>query len=168
MAVDDVCYVDSLVYDELRRLAICHLRREGSGNALDPTDLVSEVYLRLATSHIAFADRTHFLAIASRKMRQILVDHARKRFATKRGAGSAPVELDETQIATDRPRELVALDDALAELVRHNARKARVTALRYFGGLTHEEIAAMCGIHANTVSRDLRDSEAWLRCRMKI
>jgi RNA polymerase sigma factor (TIGR02999 family) len=166
--VNHVCYIDSRVYDELLELAICHLRREGSANVLDPTDLVSEVYLRLAASHIASADCTHFLAIASRKMRQILVDHARKRFATKRRPGSTPVELDETLIATDRPRELVALDDALDALVRHDERKARVTALHYFGGLTHEEIAAICGLHANTVSRDLRDSEEWLRCRMKI
>jgi RNA polymerase sigma factor (TIGR02999 family) len=159
------CEIDSLVYGKLRRLAAFHLRGDGRAHAFDPTDLVSEVYLRLAGAHLEFTDETHFFAIASRNMRQILVDHARKQFATKRGSGEHPVEFDETHVATDRPRELVALDDALEELVRFDERKARVTALRYFGGLTHDEIATVCGIHANTVSRDLRLSEVWLRGR---
>jgi RNA polymerase sigma factor (TIGR02999 family) len=159
------CEIDSVTYDKLRRLAAFHLRAEGRGHAFDPTDLVSEVYLRLAGAHLAFSDEAHFYAIASRNMRQILVDHARKQFATKRGSGDRPVEFDETCVATDRPRELVALGDALEDLVRLDERKARITALRYFGGLTHHEIAAVCGIHINTVSRDLRLSEAWLRGR---
>jgi RNA polymerase sigma factor (TIGR02999 family) len=142
------------------------LRRELRAYALDPADLVSEVYLRLAGTDLEFTDQAHFLAIASRKMRQILVDHARKHLASKRGAGERPVQFDEAQIATDRPRALVALGDALEELVRLDERKARVTALRYFGGLTHDEIAAACGIHTNTVSRDLHFSEAWLRGRV--
>jgi RNA polymerase sigma-70 factor (ECF subfamily) len=155
----------SLVYDKLRRLAAFHLRRELRGHALDPTDLVSEVYLRLAGAHVEFINQAHFLAIASRKMRQILVDHARKQLASKRGSGEGSVEFDETHMASDRPQELVALGDALEELVRLDERKARVTALRYFGGLTHDEIAMACGIHANTVSRELHLSEAWLRGR---
>lgn len=156
----------SLVYDKLLRLAAFHLRRELRAYALDPADLVSEVYLRLAGTDVEFTDQTHFLAIASRKMRQILVDHARKHLASKRGSGERPVQFDEAHVATDRPRALVALGDALEELVRLDERKARVTALRYFGGLTHDEIAAACGIHANTVSRDLRFSAAWLRGRV--
>jgi RNA polymerase sigma factor (TIGR02999 family) len=159
--------IDSLVYDKLRRIAAFHLRRELRARAFDPTDLVSEVYLRLAGAHLELMGQTHFFAIASRKMRQILVDHARKQFAAKRGSGDCPVEFDETHIATDRPPELVALGDALEELVRLDERKARVTVLHYFGGLTHEEIATVCGIHANTVSRDLRLSEAWLRGRFE-
>jgi RNA polymerase sigma factor (TIGR02999 family) len=153
------------VYDKLCRLAAFHLRRELRGHALDPTDLVSEVYLRLAGAHLEFVDQRHFLAIASRKMRQILVDHARKHLAAKRGAGKRSVELDESQVATDRPEALIALGDALEALVRLDERKARVTALHYFGGLTHDEIATACGIHANTVSRELHLSEAWLRGR---
>ena len=155
----------SLTYGKLCRLAARHLRRELSSHALDPTDLVSEVYLRLAGAQLELDDPAHFLAIASRKMRQILVDHARKRLTAKRGAGGSAVELDEAQVAIDRPRELIALGDALAALLRLDARKARVTALHYFGGLTHDEIAAVCGIHANTVSRELHLSETWLRGR---
>lgn len=155
----------SLVYDKLRRLAAFHLRKELDGHALDPTDLVSEVYLRLADAHLEFIDQAHFLAIASRKMRQILIDHARKHLASKRGSGERPVAFDEAHLAIDRPQELVALGDALEDLVRLDERKARVTALHYFGGLTHDEIAMACGIHANTVSRELHRSEAWLRGR---
>lgn len=155
--------VDSLMYEKLRRLAARHLRGERRAYALDPTDLVSEVYLRLAGADLEFTAQAHFFAIASRKMRQILVDHARRQCAAKRGSGACPVEFDETRFATDQPREQVALGDALEELVRFDERKARVTTLCYFGGLTQEEIATVCGIHANTVSRDLRVSEAWLR-----
>lgn len=155
----------SLVYDKLCRLAAFHLRKELRGHGLDPTDLVSEVYLRLAGAQLEFVDQTHFLAIASRKMRQILVDHARKHLAAKRGAGNRSVEFNESHLATDRPQALVALGDALEALVRLDERKARVTALHYFGGLTHDEIATACGIHANTVSRELHLSEAWLRGR---
>ena len=153
----------SLVYDKLCRLAACHLRKELRGLALDPTELVSEVYLRLAGAHLEFIDQAHFLATASRKMQQILVDRARRHLASKRGAGERSVEFDETHIATARSQEMVALGDALEELVRLDERKARVTALHYFGGLTHDEIATACGIHANTVARELHLSEAWLR-----
>ena len=92
--------------------------------------------------------------------------HARKHLASKRGAGERPVQFDEACVTTDPPRELVALGDALEDLMQLDERKARVTALRYFGGLTHDEIAAACGIHVNTVSRDLHLSEAWLRGRV--
>jgi RNA polymerase sigma factor (TIGR02999 family) len=157
-----------LIYDELRRLAAFHLRGERPGHTFGPTDLISEAYLRLAGgAQLEFADRAHFFAIASRSMRQILVDHARKRCAEKRGAGERPAELDETQISTDRPWELVALDDALEELTKLDERKARIVELHYFGGLTQEEIAAVCDIHVNTVARDLRLSEAWLRSQLR-
>jgi RNA polymerase sigma-70 factor, ECF subfamily len=157
-----------LIYDELRRLAAFHLRGERPGHTFSPTDLISEVYLRLAGgAQLDFADRAHFFAIASRNMRQILVDHARKRCADKRGAGERPLELDETRISTDRPWELAALDDALVELAKFDERKARVIELHYFGGLTQEEISAVCEIHVNTVSRDLRFSEAWLRRQLR-
>jgi RNA polymerase sigma factor (TIGR02999 family) len=156
-----------LIYDELRRLAAFHLRGERPEHTLGPTALISEAYLRLAGgAQLDFQDRAHFFAIASRSMRQILVDHARKRGAEKRGSGVAPAELDETRIVVDRPVELVALDDALDELARFDERKARVTELHYFGGLTQEEIAAVCDIHVNTVARDLRFSVAWLRSKL--
>ena len=157
-----------LIYDELRRLAAFHMRGERPGHTFGPTDLISEAYLRLAGGvQLEFKDRAHFFAIASRSMRQILVDHARKRCADKRGAGERPAEFDETRVAIDRPWELVALDDALEELTKFDERKARVTELHYFGGLTQEEIAAVCDVHINTVARDLRLAEAWLRSRMR-
>lgn len=157
-----------LIYDELRRLATYHLRGEESGRTYGPTDLISEAYLRLAGgAQLEFHDRAHFFAIASRSMRQILVDRARRRRAEKRGAGQRPVALDDTIIAIEPSWELVELNDALDELERLDQRKARITELHYFGGLTHEEIAVVCDIHVNTVSRDLRLSEAWLRNRLR-
>jgi RNA polymerase sigma-70 factor, ECF subfamily len=157
-----------ILLEELRRLAAFHLRGERPGHTYSPTDLISEAYLRLVGSaQLDFNDRAHFFAIASRNMRQILVDHARKHCAAKRGDGLRPVELDETRIATDRPSELVALDDALLELAQQDERKAKVIELHYFGGLTQAEIAAVLEVHVNTVARDLRFSEAWLRRFMR-
>jgi RNA polymerase sigma factor (TIGR02999 family) len=157
-----------LIFDELRRIAAFHLRGERPGHTLAPTELISEAYLRLAGgAQLEFQDRAHFFAIASRSMRQILVDHARKRGAEKRGAGERPAEFDETRVAIDRPAELVALDDALAELAQFDERKARITELHYFGGLTQDEIAAVCELHVNTVARELRLATAWLRTRLR-
>jgi RNA polymerase sigma factor (TIGR02999 family) len=156
-----------VIYDELRRLAAIHLRKERPEHTFSPTDLIGEAYLRLAGGgDLELADRAHFFAIASRNMRQILVDHARKRTADKRGAGERPVALDESRVAIDRPAELVALDEALGELAKFDERKARITELHYFGGLTQDEIAVVCELHVNTVARDLRFAEAWLRTRI--
>jgi RNA polymerase sigma factor (TIGR02999 family) len=152
-----------LIYDELQRLAVRLLRRE-SGPTLAPTDLIHEAYLRLAGGvQLDFKDRVHFFAISARCMRQILVDRARRRRADKRGSGDRPTVLDENLIAIERSWDLVALDDALEELAKHSERKARVVELYYFGGLTQEEIAAVCDVHVNTIARDLHFSEAWLR-----
>ena len=153
-----------LIYDEMQRLAVRLLQRERSGHTLAPNDLIHEAYLRLAGGmQLDFADRAHFFAIAARCMRRILVDRARRRRASKRGSGNRPTVLDENCIAIDRSPDLVALDDALDELAKHSERKARVIELHYFGGLTQDEIAAVCDVHVNTVARDLRFSEAWLR-----
>lgn len=153
-----------IIHHELRRLASLQLRGERKDHTLRPTELVSEAYLRLARGGaFGFTDRVHFFAIASRIMRQILVDHARNRSRGKRGGGVRPDELSETMVVTGRPWELVALDEALERLSRFDERKARVIELHYFGGLTHEEVAAVCNVHANTVARDLRLGEAWLR-----
>src|SRR5579863_10160868 len=114
-----------IVYAELRKLAASFMRGERPGHTLRPTDLVSEAYLRLLGAPPSdFADRAHFFAIAGRTMRQILVDHARRRGRDKRGGGDRPVTIDEDAIATDRPEVLVALDDALVELESFDARKA--------------------------------------------
>jgi len=153
-----------LIYDELQRLAVRLLRREQSGRTLAPTDLIHEAYLRLAgRMQLELKDRAHFFAIAAQCMRRILVDRARRRRADKRGAGERPTVLDEETVAIERSWDLVALDDALQELAKHSERKARVVELHYFGGLTQEEIAAVCDVHVNTVARDLHFSEAWLR-----
>lgn len=157
-----------IIHDELRRLASSQLRGERKDHTLRPTELVSEAYLRLAGGGaFGFNDRVHFFAIASRVMRQILVDHARNRSRGKRGGGVRPDEFKDTMVATGRPWELVALDDALEELAKFDERKARVIELHYFGGLTHEEIAAVCNVHTNTVARDLRLGEAWLRRELR-
>ena len=156
------------IYDELRRLSMLHLRGERPGHTFTPTDLISEAYLRLAEgAQLEFQDRAHFCAIASRCMRQILVDHARKRCAKKRGAGERAAEFDETRVSIDRPADLVALDEALVELAAFDDRRARIIELYYFGGLTQEEIAAVCDVHVNTVARDLRLATAWLRGQLQ-
>lgn len=153
-----------LIHDELRRLAAFHLYGERPGHTFSPTDMISEAYLRLASGgRLEFNDRAHFFAIASNNMRQILVDHARKRGTAKRGAGHRPVEFEDRRVAVDRPWELVELDDALLELAKQDERKSKVVELYYFGGLTQDEIAEVLGIHINTVGRELRFSEAWLR-----
>jgi RNA polymerase sigma factor (TIGR02999 family) len=152
-----------IVYEELRAIAAWHLRGERPGHTFRPTDLVSEAYLRLAGSEPPdWNDRAHFYAIAARTMRQILVDHARKRCAEKRGARDRRVTFEEQLVSTDRPEALAALDDALQELARLDERKARVVELHYFGGLNQEETAEVLGVHVNTVARDLRLAEAWL------
>jgi RNA polymerase sigma factor (TIGR02999 family) len=156
-----------LVYDELHRLADIHLRGERAGHTFRPTDLVSEAYMRLSKgTPPSLNDRIHFFAVAARSMRQILIDHARKRRARKRAAGEA-VELDADTIGTQRAEDLVALDDALQALTAIDERKGRIVELHYFGGLTQEEIATLIGVHANTVARDLRLGEAWLHRQLR-
>jgi RNA polymerase sigma factor (TIGR02999 family) len=160
--------VAPLIYDELRRIAAGHLLAERPGHTFSPTDLISEVYLKLAgRPSLDSDDRAHFFAIASRNMRQILVDHARKRCSGKRDAGERSLDLNKTVTAAEHPWNLIELDDALEALAELDPRKARIVELHYFGGLTHGEIAAVCEIHVNTVSRDLRFSEAWLGRELK-
>lgn len=156
------------VYHELHRIAAGYLHRERPGHTLRPTDLVSEAYVRLVGGeHPEWSDRVQFYAIAARTMRQILVDHARKRDAAKRGGGERPIELDDRVGHDARPIELLALDDALVALAEVDDRKARVIELVYFGGLTHDEIAKVLDVHVNTVARDLKVAEAWLQRRLR-
>lgn len=156
-----------IVYDELHRLAASHMRREHPGHTLSPTALVSEAFLRLAGDEPpAYEDRVHFFAVAARHMRRILVDHARRRGAGKRGGHDRPITFDESLISIDRPDELAALDDALDALAAVDERKARAVELHYFGGMAHKEIASMLAVHENTVARDLRLAEAWLHRQM--
>ncbi len=156
-----------LVYGELHRLAASYMRGERPGHTLAPTALVHEAYLRMvADDGREWSGRAHFLAIAARHMRRILVDHARRRSAGKRGSGRRATALDEAAIAVDRPQDLVALDDALRDLAAFDERKARIVELHYFGGLTQDEVAALLEVHVNTVARELRLARAWLQSQL--
>lgn len=151
-----------LVYTELHNLAVGFMRRQRPGHTLRATELVAAAYEKLAGASPDLTDRVHFLAVAARVMRQILVDHARERSAVKRGSGDRPVTLDEAAVAGGRADDLVDLDRALDELAKFDERRARAVELHYFGGLTHPEIAEVLEMHVNTVARDLRLAEAWL------
>jgi len=152
-----------LVYADLRRAAERLLRREKPGHTLQPTDLVHEAYLKLAGGQAADAvGRKHFVAIAARAMRQVLVDHARRRGAAKRGGG-LEVRVTNPEAALDVDlAELVALDDALTRLGERNPRLPRVVELRFFAGLTEEETAETLGVTPRTVQRDWVAARAWL------
>jgi RNA polymerase sigma factor (TIGR02999 family) len=154
-----------LVYDELRRLALSYLRRERPDHTLQPTALVNEAYLRLADqSNVGFHDRAHFFGVAAKVMRRILVDHARRHHAEKRGGLNHKVPLEDlaaTPAGFDF--DLVALDDALQALAAQDKRKSRIVELRFFGGLSVEETAEVLGVSAPTVKNDWRIAKAWLR-----
>jgi RNA polymerase sigma factor (TIGR02999 family) len=154
----------ALVYAELHRLARGKLRREGQSHSLQPTLLVHEVYMRMAGAGVDLQDRTHFLSLAARVMRRILVDVARLRQAEKRGGGDVRVTLTgELAAPSPDPVDVLTLNTALLRLQDLDARQADVVELSYFGGLTHPEIAAMLGISPATVDRDLRHARAWLK-----
>lgn len=152
-----------LVYAELRRLADSCLRRERPGHTLQRTALVHEAYLRLVGNNQPdFQDRAHFLGIAARIMRQILVDYARRRNAGKRSSAlKRPLE-EAGAAALERPASMIQLDDALTDLEKHDAQKARLIEMRFFGGLTAEESAAVLGLPLPEVRRELRIAQAWL------
>lgn len=155
-----------IVYDELRRLAASALRRERADHTLQPTALVHEAFLRLVdVPEDRWNDRGHFVAIASRAMRRILVDHARSRKALKRGHAEIRVPLDDVDVASSESGgvDLVALDEALGRLAALDERQARIVELRFFGGLTVEETAALIGSSARTVKRDWHMARAWLK-----
>lgn len=152
------------VYAELKKTAGALMRRERAGHTLQPTALVHEAWLRLVRQdRVTFEHRKQFFGLAAQLMRRILVDHARAAKAGKRGGGVEPASLDQVTIAAnDKTFELLALDDALTELGRVDPRQAQVIELRYFGGLTIDELAATLGVSAITVSRAQRAAEAWL------
>lgn len=153
-----------LVYAELRRMAHGHLGREPSGHTLSTTDLVHEAYVRLASQRQSVMQRPLFFTAASAAMRRILIDHARRHQAGKRGGGSAQrVPLDDAMLAADESSELlVALDAALTRLGEIDRRRAQVVECRYFGGLTEGETAEALGITARTVRRDWVRAKEWL------
>ncbi len=153
-----------LVYDELRVLAHRHLADEHRAETLNTTALVHEAYLKLVgLDRTTFRGRAYFFAVASRAMRQILVDHARHRDRLRRGGGVAPLELDEALAAADeRPADLVALDEALTRLSARDARMGQIVEFRFFGGLTAEEIGDVLDVSAALVTREWTVARAWL------
>lgn len=152
-----------LVYDQLRRLAHARLRHERSGHTLQTTGLVHEAYLKLVDiDRVQWNDRAHFFAVASRVMHRVLVDHARKRQAQKRGGGRVRVELEERFLSDAQAETLIELDDALQRLAACHHRAAQVVEYGYFGGLTNEETAEALSVSCSTVERDLRFARAWL------
>lgn len=157
-----------LVYQELRQRARNYLRQERPDHTLQPTALIHEVYLRLIGENLPeWKDRAHFFAIASRGMRQILVDHARRKGAGKRGSGVADLSLEEALVPSQSDdSNLLALDEALSQLAAFDERKCRIIEMRYFGGCTVEETAEALGIAGITVIRETRIAEAWLRRAM--
>ncbi len=158
-----------VVYDELRRQATRHLRRERRNHTLRPTALVHEAYLRLVGQRQAvWKSRNQFFAVAAQMMRRVLVDHARQHRAAKRAGSWCRVTLDEG-VASHEPRDLdlVALEDALSELAALDPEKARMVELRFFAGLTLEEAADVLGVSAATVTREWRMARAWLYRRMQ-
>ena len=156
------------VHQELRVIAARHMRRERQGHTLQTTALVNEAYLKLANlPAMDWRGRAHFFAVAASVMRRILVDHARRRLADKRGGGYDVLQLDEGLVyEPSRPAELIRLDDAMQRLAEKDARSSLVIELRFFGGLSIEESAAVLKVSPRTVKREWTFARAWLREEM--
>ncbi|MHC5024900.1 MAG: ECF-type sigma factor [Planctomycetota bacterium] len=157
-----------IVYDELRDLASAYLRRERRDHTLEPTALVHEAYLKLMNgAAVEIKSRTHFLAVAARGMKQVLVDHARKRHAAKRGGAWHQITLSGAVAVTDDGTvDPAVLPDVLAALARQDERAAEIVQLRFFGGLTIAEVAEVLEIPIQTADREWRHARAWLRKRL--
>jgi RNA polymerase sigma factor (TIGR02999 family) len=155
-----------VLYHELRRVAEAAMRAERANHTLQPTALVHEAFLRLAGDHGRFVSRAHFLGVAAGVMRRVLVDHARGRNAQKRGSGATLVaveDFDDLPQPASAGLDLVVLDDALSRLTALDARQGQIVELRFFGGLSVEETAAVVGVSERTVKREWQISRAWLR-----
>lgn len=151
------------LYDELRRAAARLMAAERPGHTMPPTALVHEAWLRLEGAHLPTRDRSHLVGLVARTMRQVLVDHARRRLTLKRGAGVAPASLDEAVVADHRPAdELLALDEALERLACLHPRWHQVVEWRFFAGLTEAEVAGLLGVTERTVQREWARARAWL------
>ncbi|HEX9959862.1 MAG TPA: sigma-70 family RNA polymerase sigma factor [Pyrinomonadaceae bacterium] len=153
-----------IVHEELRRLAKRYMRRQNPGHTLQTTALVNEAYLRLIdSSRVRWQDRTHFFAISARLMRRVLVDFARAGNSLKRGGEQIQITLDERiEAPFEKEMNLVELDEALQKLAKLSQRQSRIVELRYFGGLSEEEIAETLEISTRTVRRDWNLARAWL------
>lgn len=158
-----------LVYDELRRIAASYLRRENAIHTLQPTALVHEAYMRLVgQKNVDWQNRAQFFGLAANMMRRILVNHAEARRAEKRGGNVARLELNETMIEVDSQNlDLLALNEALEKLAKLDKQKVHIVELKFFGGLTTEEIAAVVGKSDATIEREWSFARAWLRKEMR-
>lgn len=159
-----------LTYDELKRIARAHLRREGEGHTLSATSLVHEAYMRLVDqTRVSWQNRAHFFAVASQACRRVLVDHARKRLAHKRGGGVTPVTADAESLSggDDRTEEILAVNRALERLSTIDERLGRLVECRYFGGLSEEETAEVLQVSARTVRRDWVKAKGWLYAELR-
>lgn len=157
-----------LVYQELRQLAKHYMRKEQAGHTLETTALIHEAYLRLIDAkQVQIKNRAHFFGVSARLMRQILVDAARSRGYKKRGGGAQQVSLDAALTVTQKPEvDLLAIDEALSALAAVDLRKSQVVEMRFFGGLTEEEIAIALAVSIETVKRDWRLAKSWLRMKL--
>jgi RNA polymerase sigma factor (TIGR02999 family) len=153
-----------IIYDELKRIAASYLRRERSDHTLQPTALVNEAYMKMVDiTQVSWQNKAHFVGVAANQMRRILVDHARKHNAEKRGGEFQIMTLNEEIDASDeQSADLIALDDALTELAKMDPTKAKIVELRYFGGLTTDETAEVLGVSSITVKRHWKMTKAWL------
>jgi RNA polymerase sigma factor (TIGR02999 family) len=158
-----------VVHKELRKLAAAYLRRERSGHTLQPTAVVNEAYLRLVPQRkVRWENRAHFYGIAARMMRRILVDHARRKRASKRDLPGEPVSVSQVpDPAGGREVDVLALNEALSELAALDKRQADIVELRFFGGLTIDEVADAVGVSPATVKRELTTATAWLRHQLR-
>jgi len=158
-----------LVYEELRSIASALMRQERSNHTLQPTALVHEAYMRLVGQDEPFRNRAHFFGVAAMAMRRVLVDHARRKTAAKRGGSSGVRRLDAPVLGDmpgDRDLDVLALDELLTRLAELDERKASVVELRFFGGMTNEQIADFLGIARSTVAEDWAFARAWLGARL--
>jgi RNA polymerase sigma factor (TIGR02999 family) len=153
-----------LVYKQLRRLAMRYLRQERAGHTLQTTALVNEAFVRMIRwQSVPWQNRAHFFAVSAQLMRRILVDHARRYHRAKRGGSMRPVSLDQTpEVSAVHGEELIAVDEALDRLAAIDARSARVVELRFFGGMSVDEMAEVLKVSHMTISRDWEFAKAWL------
>jgi RNA polymerase sigma factor (TIGR02999 family) len=165
-----------LIVDELHRIAVRHMRHERADHSLQPTALVNEAYLRLINQRAkSWQNRAHFFAVAAGLMREILIDHARRRRAAKRGEGKPHVRLDDPNslgpgqpaLSPDQFENLIAIDETLTQLTQIDPRQARIVELRFFAGLNSKEIAEALDVSERTVDRDWASAQAWMYARLR-
>jgi len=154
------------LYLELRAMARRVMAREDAGRTLQPTALVHEAYLKLYDQQTDWKSKSQFLSVGAIAMRRILVDHARKRRASKRGGGQARIPLEDGVLSSERDADVLAVDDAIRELAQLDARHAKIVEMRFFGGLTEPQMAEALGTSERTLRREWRICRAWLKQRL--